>query len=94
MIDLNWKIAHGVLYTAERLSSFGMSVPLVCFCGAALETLSHLFFACPLAQSVQSWLQSLMFSFSSMSPVLLTRHSLLVLILPSYGLFLGFSFIY
>lgn len=76
MIDLNWKIAHGVLYTAERLSSFGMPVPLVCFCNAPLETLSHLFFACPLAQSVLSWLQSLMFSFSPMSPVLLARHSL------------------
>ena len=23
VIDLNWKVAHGVLYTAERLSSFG-----------------------------------------------------------------------
>ena len=76
VIDLNWKVAHGVLYTAERLSSFGMAVPLACFCGAPLETLSHLFFACPLAQSVLSWLQSLMFSFSPMSPVLLTRHSL------------------
>ena len=76
VIDLNWKIAHGVLYTAERLSSFGLSVPQACFCGASLETLSHLFFICPLAQSVLSWLQSLMFSFSPMSPVLLTRHSL------------------
>ena len=76
VIDLNWKIAHGVLYTAERLCSFGLSVPPACFCGAPLETLSHLFFSCPLAQSVLSWLQSLMFSFSSMSPVLLTRHIL------------------
>ena len=23
VIDLNWKICHGVLYTAARLSSFG-----------------------------------------------------------------------
>ena len=49
VIDLNWKVAHGVLYTAKRLSSFGMAVPLACFCGTPLETLSHLFFACPLA---------------------------------------------
>ena len=69
VIDLNWKIAHGVLYTAERLSSFGVSVPLPCFYGAPVETLSHLFFACPLAQSVLSWLQSLMFSFNPMSPI-------------------------
>ena len=33
VIDLNWKIAHGVLYTAERLSSFGLSIPLPFFCG-------------------------------------------------------------
>ena len=76
VIDLNWKIAHGMLYTAERLSSFGLAVPLQCFCGAPVESLTHLFFACPLAQSVLSWLQSLMFAFSPMSPVLLPRHSL------------------
>ncbi len=76
VLDLNWKIAHGVLYTAERLSSFGLPVPLACFCGAPLESLSHLFFVCPLAQSVLSWLQSLMFSFSPMTPVLLVRHAL------------------
>ena len=74
--DLNWKIAHGLLYTAERLSSFGLAVPLACFCGAPVESKSHLFFVCPLAQSVLSWLQSLMFSFSGMSPALLVRHSL------------------
>ena len=28
VIDLSWKIAHSVLYTAERLVSFGLSVPL------------------------------------------------------------------
>ncbi len=44
VIDLNWKIAHGVLYTAERLVSFGLSVPLPCFCGAPVESLQHLFF--------------------------------------------------
>ena len=31
--DLNWKIAHEVLYTAQRLSSFCPSIPLACFCG-------------------------------------------------------------
>ena len=76
VVDLNWKIAHGVLYTAERLSSFGLSLSTVCFCGAPMESLQHLFFLCPLAQSVLSWLQSLMFSFSYMSPVLTVRHAL------------------
>lgn len=65
--DLSWKIAHGVLYTAQHLVSFGLPVPLPCFCGAPVESLEHLFFYCPLAQSVLAWLQSLMFSFSSVS---------------------------
>ena len=47
-----------------------------CFCGPVLESLSHLLFACPLAQSVLSWLQSLMFRYSPMFPVLLLRHVL------------------
>ena len=76
VIDLSWKIAHGVLYTADRLSSFGYSVQVVCFCGPVAETLQHLFFSCPLAQSVLSWLQSLMFRFSPVSPSLVCRHAL------------------
>ena len=76
VVDLGWKIAHGVLYTAQRLGSFGLPVPLSCFCGAPVESLEHLFFACPLAQSVLSWLQSLLFTFSPMCPVILCRHVL------------------
>ena len=53
-IDRSWKVAHGVLYTADRLSSFGYAIPTVCFCGHPLETLDHLFFSCPLADSVLS----------------------------------------
>ena len=53
-IDLSWKVAHGVLYTADRLSSFGYAIPTVCFCGHPLETLDHLFFSCSLADSVLS----------------------------------------
>ena len=30
VIDLSWKVAHGVLYTAERLSSFGYDLPTAC----------------------------------------------------------------
>ena len=74
VIDLNWKVVHGVLYTAQRLASFGLSVPLACFCGPTIESLDHLFYYCPLAQSVLSWLQSLLFSFSFMCPALLVRH--------------------
>ena len=46
--DLCWKIAHGVLYTAQRLVSFGLSVPPSCFCGSPVKLLEHLFFYCPL----------------------------------------------
>ena len=60
-IDLCWKVAHGVLYTAHRLVSFGLNVPPDCLCGHCGETLEHLFFRCPLAQSGLDWIQSLLF---------------------------------
>ena len=47
-----------------------------CFCQLAPETPEHLFFSCPLAQSVLSWLQSLMFRSSSRCPSLTSRHVL------------------
>ena len=77
VIDLSWKVAHGVLYTAERMSSFGYDIPLSCFCSAPCESLQHLFFDCPLAVSVLSWLQSLLFCASLLSPSILVRHVLL-----------------
>ncbi|XP_068714291.1 uncharacterized protein [Montipora foliosa] len=74
VIDLAWKTAHGVLYTADRLSSFGYCLHLLCFCNSAPETIDHLFFECPLAQSVLSWLQSLMFQWSWAALSLLAHH--------------------
>ena len=76
VIDLSWKIAHGVLYTAARLASFGYDFNTSCFCGPVSETLEHLFFDCPLAYSVLSWLQSLMFIASPLAPSLVCRHAL------------------
>ena len=76
VIDLCWKIAHGVVYTAERLISFGLDVPAPCFCGHQLESLEHLFFSCPLAESVWFWVQSLMYLVSPACPHLLSRHVL------------------
>ena len=70
-----WKVPHGVIYTADRLISFGYDYDPNCFCGA-LETPSHLFFECALAQSVLGWIQSLMFCASSSCPSLLCRHVL------------------
>ena len=68
VIDLAWKVAHSVLYTTSRLVSFGYLVPLVCFSSPIRETLVHLFFDCPLAQSTLSWPQSLMFRLSCLAP--------------------------
>ena len=46
VIDLNWHIAHGVLYTGARLAHrFSMHhIESFCFCRADNETLEHLFF--------------------------------------------------
>ena len=93
-IDLSWKISHGVLYTALCLFSFGLPVPLPCFCGSPVESLEHLFFSCPLAKSVLSWLQSLMFCFSPMCPVILCLTFFLVLTLMSCVLLLAFLSIF
>ena len=76
VFDFSWKVAHGVFWTAQRLVSFGLHVSQHCFCGPVLELLSHLLFPCPLAQSVMRWLQSLIFRYSPLSPVLLLCHVL------------------
>ena len=60
VIDLNWKLTHGVLYTAERLASFGYQLRLSCFCGHHTESLDHLFYFCPLAQRGLAWVQTLL----------------------------------
>ena len=73
---LSLKVAHGVLYTADCLIGFGYSLDPLFLCGLAPECLSHLFFSCPLAHSVLSWLQSLPFTFSSSCPSLMCRHVL------------------
>ena len=49
VLDFSWRVAHGVVLTAQRLISFGLHVSQHCFCGPVLESLSHLLFACPLA---------------------------------------------
>ena len=76
VIDLAWKVSHGVLYTAERLSSFGYNISTRCFCSDPVESLLHLFFHCPLATSVISWVQSLLSSAAPLSPSILIRHVL------------------
>ena len=74
--DLNWKIAHRVLYTAQRLSSWCPTVPLSCFCGFQLESLEHLFFFCPLVQSGYAWVQTQLSLASPLAPSTSLRHAL------------------
>ncbi len=75
-IDLSWKISHGVLYTADRLSSFGYDIPTQCFCNNPLESSEHLFFHCPLAKSGIDWIQSQLFLAAPLAPSLCLRHLL------------------
>ena len=76
VIDLCWRVSHGVLYTAERLVGFGYNIVPNCFCGYPLETIELLFFSCPLAQSGISWAQSLLFRAAPLAPTLEPRHLL------------------
>ena len=75
-IDLCWKVAHGVLYTAHRLVSFGLNVPPDCLCGQSDETLENLFFHCALANSGLDWIQSLFLLSSPLAPAITVRHVL------------------
>ena len=63
-----------VSFTLLSVSSPLAIMSLFCFCRLAPETLEHLFFAYPLAQSVLSRLQSLMVTSSPLCPSLLCRH--------------------
>ena len=76
VIDLSWKIAHGVLYTAQRLSSCGYDLSTASLCGHNMESLDHLFFYCPLASSVLSWLQLLLFRAAPLAPPFVCHHAL------------------
>ena len=76
VIDHSWKIAHGVLYTAERLSSFGYAISAACFCNSLMESAEHLFFHCPLAKSGIDWTQSQLFLAAPLAPSISLRHLL------------------
>ena len=76
VIDLSWKIAHGVLYTAKRLFSFGYAISTQCFCKNLMESAEHLFFHCPLAKSGIDWFQSKLFLAAPLAPSICLRHFL------------------
>ena len=75
-IDLCWKVAHGVLYTAHRLVSFGLNFPPDCLCGQSDETLENFFFHRALAQSDLNWIQSQFFLSSPLASAITVRHVL------------------
>lgn len=52
MVDFNWKVAHGVLYTASHLvNSFGYrNMDVMRFCSGDEEYMEHLLVFCPFAQ--------------------------------------------
>ena len=52
VINLCWRVSHGVLYTAERLVGFGYNIVPNCLCGHPLETLYPLFF---LVSALPEW---------------------------------------
>ena len=74
--DHSWKVAHGVLLTADRLTRFGMSVDQRCFCSQDDETPSHLFFHCTFISSLLLWAQSIIMRANPSFPSLLERHLL------------------
>ena len=75
-VDLSWKIEHGVLFTFDRLRSFGYSGFKDCYCGQSGKSLEHLFFSCPLAQSILDWISVLFFTAVPDCPALREHHIL------------------
>ena len=75
-VDLSWKITHGVLHNLDRLASFGYTNLKNCYCGQSGESLEHLFYSCPLAQSVLGWVSVLFLSAVPDCPSLRPRHVL------------------
>ena len=71
-IDLNWRLAHGFVNTADRLISFGYQFDPMCFCGDT-ETPEHLFFPCALAKQGIVWVQPLYSQASSQAPAINAR---------------------
>ena len=72
--DAAWKISHGVMLTADRLTRFGMSVDPACFCGQAPESAQHLFFDCFFISSLLLWAQTLFLRAAPRCPSINVRH--------------------
>ena len=74
--DHSWKIAHGALYTCDRLVAMGKSVDPLCFCSQENETQSHLFFSCNFMSALLIWAYTIFLKITPLCPTLTTRHML------------------
>ena len=74
--DLSWKVAHNVVFTLDCLVRCGYSNLKNYYCGTATESLEHLFYSCPLAQSVLGLVSLLFFTAVPDCPSLRPRHIL------------------
>ena len=92
VIDLSWKVAHGVLFTVDRLLRFGYSLDPFCFCGPVLETLSHLVLSVLLLRVSYLGFSLCCFPFPLSALPSCVVMFCLVLILMSFAVFLVFLF--
>ena len=74
--DVSWRVAHGALPTADRLSRHGTDVDLSCFCRKAPESHVHLFYDCQFITVLLLWAQTLFLRVCPLSPTLRARHLL------------------
>ena len=75
ILDTAWKIAHGVIPTADRLIHFQMNVSPHCFC-QELESLEHLFHSCTTTSQVLMWYSNLLSSHLHNAPLVSIKHVL------------------
>ena len=70
---LAWRILHGSVFCGafrlylHRTDALGAACPHVA-CGAAMQTMSHMFLECPVAQGVWHWVRQLWLSVAGDSP--------------------------
>ena len=75
ILDTAWKIAHGVIPTADRLIHFQMNVSPLCF-SQELESLEHLFHSCTTTSQVLMWYSNLLSSHLHNAPLVSIKHVL------------------
>ena len=60
LCDFQWRLAHNVLYSGERIKDWGMGDGLCpCVNCNCIETIKHIFLECPKVRPVISWIKLL-----------------------------------